>query len=386
MTRISTAQYYDNTTTTMLSLQASIAKLTQQSTSGRVLTPSDDPVAAARALDLTQAQQINAQFTTNRQNANSSLSITESTITNAITTITSIKSDVINAGNASYSDSERGDIATQLKGSFQELLGYANTQDGLGNYIFAGYKSTTQPFVDNGPSGVTYAGDQGVQTLQVDTTRVMNVSVSGQSVFQGKGGDIFTAVNNLMTVLNTPVTTAANNTAAAMSQAKYDASYQTALTAAGAALTPPQTLTAPLTSTQLADPTIAAADASSAATATQAQAVYDKDYTRTDFPVGSTGALNQALAHAGGIVDQAMNNASTVRAGVGANQAEMDDLDAAGATKGVQYASDIATLMGTTVTDLTQTLSELSQTQTALLTAQKAFSVTSGLSLLNFLK
>lgn len=386
MTRISTSQYYDNSTTTMLSLQASIEKLTRQASGGRVLTPEDDPVAAARALDLTQAQSINKQFTTNRQNANSSLSITESTITNVITTVTGIKSQVINAGNASYSDSERADIATQLKGSFQELLGYANTQDGLGNYIFSGYKSTTKPFVDNGPAGVAYAGDQGVQTLQVDSTRVMNTTVSGQSVFQGKGGDIFTAVNNLMTVLNTPVTTAANNAAAALSQAKYDSSYATALTAAGAALTPPQTLTAPLTAAQLADPTIAAANTSSAAIATQAQAVYDKDYTRTDFPVGSTGALNQALAHAGGIVDQAISNAGTVRAGVGANQAEMDDLNAAGATKNVQYASDIATLMGTTVTDLTQTLSELSQTQTALLTAQKAFSVTSGLSLLNFLK
>ena len=381
--RISTSQYYSNSTDTMTSLQATIEKLQRQSSAGRtVLTPSDDPVGSARALDVSQSLAVTQQFATNRKNANSTMSITMSTLDAVVNTITDIKSQAINAGNAAYSDAERGNIATALKGDFQQLMGYANTTDGLGNYVFSGYKSSTTPFVDNGAAGVAYMGDQGVQTLQVDTTRTMNTTVSGQAVFQGKNGDIFNTVSNLMTVLNTPVTTDANNAEEQILVGKYNEQYGWTITGTSSPTVPTQ----------------AAIDAATAAATpaqlTAAQAAGQKardDYsvkydTRTDYPVGSMGALNQALAHAGGLITNALNNVSTVRAGMGANLNEMDNLDAEGTLKEIQYQDNINDLLGGSVEDQTSIISSLSQNQTALLTAQKVFSVTSNLSLLNYLK
>ena len=96
--------------------------------------------------------------------------------------------------------------------------------------------------------------------------------------------------------------------------------------------------------------------------------------------------MNQALAKAGKQLDAALNNASTVRAGVGSSMKELDALDTAGSAKNIQYADTIDKLKGTSTADMTKTLSDLAQQQTFLLAAQKTFATTSGLSLLNFIK
>jgi flagellar hook-associated protein 3 FlgL len=382
-TRIASNMLYNMSTTSMLNLQASVVKLNQEAVAGqRVLKPSDDPVASANALNVSQSQAVNTQFGINRDNASTVLTQTEGTLGNIIAAITQVKSQAINAGNGSYGDADRASIATALQGTFQELLGYANTTDGLGNYLFAGYKSSTQPFVDGGSAGVSYNGDQGVQTLQVDTNRTMAVSSSGQAIFQGPGADVFKTVNDLITALQTPISPAANATEAANSKVVYDAAYGLAITGMpGPPATPP-------TQAQIDAATAAATPAQVQAAKNDAavkQAAHDSDYTRTDFTPGSTGALNQALAKVGKQVDLEINNATTVRSQVGSNMAELSALDDAGSAKDVQYQQTLNTLLGGGADDLTKTLSELAQQQTYLQVAQKSFSTVSGLSLLNFL-
>jgi flagellar hook-associated protein 3 FlgL len=377
--RVTDTMIYGGSTDAMLKLQSSITKLQEQSTSGRVLTPSDDPVASARALDLTQAQSVNKQFATNRANAADLLKANESTISNVVSIITDVKSQAINAGNATYSNADRANLATALKGDFQQMLGYANTTDGLGNYAFAGYKSTTQPFTQNPTTGVvTYNGDQGVQTLQVDSGRTMEVSASGQALFQGPGGDVFKTMNDLITALQTPVDPVANTTEAAASKVVYDTAFGVAITGMP---TPTQIQIDAATAAATPAQTAAANDAAS-----RAQQAHDTDYTRTDFTPGSSGALNQVLAKSGKAIDAAMNNAVTIQASVGSNVAELSALDDSGSAKDIQYASTIADLMGQGPTDLTKTISELAQQQTLLQAAQKTFVTTTGLTLLNYLK
>lgn len=379
--RVTDNMVYGGSTDAMLNLQSSVAKLQQQVTQGTVLTPADDPVAAARALDLTQAQSVNTQFATNRSNATSLLTSNENTISNIVTTITDVKSQVITAGNATYSNQDRQNVANTLKSDMTQLLGYANSTDGLGNYIYSGYKSTTQPFTQDPTTGaVTYHGDQGVQTLQVDTGQTMPVSVSGQTLFQGNGtADMFNTINNLITALQTPVTSAANATEAAASQVVYDTAFGVAITGLP---TPTAAQIATATAGATAAQTAAATDA-----ATLAQQAHDTDYTRTDFTPGSTGALNKALATAGMQIDAAMNNVLAVQSSVGANVAELSTLNTVGTAQDLQYTSQISTLMGTGMsTDMTKTISQLAQQQTLLQAAQKTFSTVTSLSLLNYLK
>ncbi|KAF1047579.1 MAG: Flagellar hook-associated protein 3 [Herbaspirillum frisingense] len=376
--RISTQMMFQSSNSDLTNMQSQILKLTQQVTAGKkVLVPSDDPVASARALDLAQTQALNDQYQTNRNNANSSLAQVQSTLTSFNDMLTKLKSDVIKAGNQSFSNAERANLASELKSNFQEVLGYANAKDGQGNFLFSGFKSTTQPFALDGNGGVVYNGDQGTMTLQVDSTRTMDISASGQSIFQGNGQDIFQTMNNLINVLAVPVTEAANK---ADEQAANTFQYP-----AGSGQFPIQaykTAQATLDATDPSDPTYSAKFSAAAAAKLQSDAA---DAARTPVP-GSQASLTRQLAKFNGQFDAMIDNVGTANASVGARQNELDNLDAAGKVQKENYTSTMNDLLGGNTSDMNEMVSDLSLKQIYLSAAQKVFVSTSSLTLLNYLK
>lgn len=213
--RISTQTLFDTGAARIGDLQSGMAKTQQQiSTGRRILTPADDPVGTARALEVTQSQSLNTQYGLNRQNAKSGLSAVEGTLQSVTSLLQDVKTTVIAAGNATLSNAERGFQASELRGRFEELMGLANSRDALGNYMFSGYQSTTPAFVETSTvtpggtvAGAAYQGDQGQRLLQVDASRQMAISNPGQAVFQGGGQDIFQTLGELITLLQTPGTT-----------------------------------------------------------------------------------------------------------------------------------------------------------------------------------
>ena len=71
--RVSTNTIYETGTNLMLQQQEALVKTQQQlSTGRRILAPSDDPIAAAQALNITQSESLNKQYAVNRASANSS--------------------------------------------------------------------------------------------------------------------------------------------------------------------------------------------------------------------------------------------------------------------------------------------------------------------------
>ena len=126
--RISTSTIYQQGAARISDVQSNLVKTQQQlSTGRRMLTPADDPVAAARALDVTQSQSVNAQYATNRQAAVSSLTAVDSTLASVTSVLQDAKTLTINAGNGSLSNSDRSSLATQLSSDLDQLLGLANS-------------------------------------------------------------------------------------------------------------------------------------------------------------------------------------------------------------------------------------------------------------------
>ncbi|MDO9366410.1 MAG: flagellar hook-associated protein FlgL [Methylotenera sp.] len=206
--RISTNTIYQSGISKISQLQSEQVKLQQQiSTGRRIASPSDDPVASARALEISHAQSTNAKFADTRQTAQLKLNTIESSLTSLTSMMISTQSSLVAAGNATFSDQERQFIATELSGTLEAMIGLANTKDAAGNYLYAGFKTDTKPFVANA-SGASYAGDSNSQLLQVDTQRQMAVNVSGDNIFQAAGNDIFATLSDLVTLLNTPLTPA----------------------------------------------------------------------------------------------------------------------------------------------------------------------------------
>jgi flagellar hook-associated protein 3 FlgL len=195
------------------SLQADQSKLQNQISTGKKFTsPAEDPVGAARALEVSHHKEVNNTYATVRKTAISNLETVEASLTNVTNLLVSAQSTLVAAGNGAYSNKERANIATNLQNSLDALVGMANGKDVYGNYLYSGFKSDSPAFVATA-TGATYSGDSNVQLLQVDAQRQMEVSVSGDSVFQAGGNDVFATMRNIITLLNTPITDATTQAA-----------------------------------------------------------------------------------------------------------------------------------------------------------------------------
>ncbi|HEY0906015.1 MAG TPA: flagellar hook-associated protein FlgL, partial [Methylophilus sp.] len=149
--RISTNTMFQTGTNRLMDLQNDLSKLNQQISSGkRVLTPADDPVAAARILEINQAQQINTTYTSTRNVARTSLETYESNLSSVTDLILDVQSSLVSAGNGAYSNQQRTNIATELQAKLDTLVGLANGKDSQGKYMYAGYDSANPAFSSSG--------------------------------------------------------------------------------------------------------------------------------------------------------------------------------------------------------------------------------------------
>ncbi len=225
--RISTNTIFQTAIGKISELQANQSRLQQQiSTGKRILRPSDDPIAASRALEITKSQSMNAQYASNRQMANTHLT----GLDNSLGTINEllISSRTTLVGNAgAISLGQRTALSTNLKATLTTLVGYANTKDAMGNYMYAGFQSNNKPFTATA-SGATYNGDSNQLHIQVANQRQMAVTFSGDSVFQAGGNDIFSTYSNVIAILDNPASTETDVTnAVAAALASMDTAIST---------------------------------------------------------------------------------------------------------------------------------------------------------------
>lgn len=227
--RISTNTLFDSGIQKITSLQVDQSRLQGQiSTGKRFSTPSEDPVAAARVLEISQQKEMNATYANVRTVAKTNLETVESSLTNITNLLVAAQSTLVSAGNGAYSNLERSFVATDLKNSLDALVGMANTKDAYGNYMYAGFRSENPAFTASA-TGATYNGDSNVQQLKVDAQRLMDVSVSGDDLFLANGNDVFATLNNIVNLLNTPITDATTQAAFSSGLATAITNMQTAV-------------------------------------------------------------------------------------------------------------------------------------------------------------
>ena len=201
--RISSNTIYNNAVANMDQQQVLINQTQQQISSGqRMQTAADDPAGAARALIVTQTNAMNTQYMANGNAAQGTLSLASTALQSATNLIQTMQSEVIQAGNGSYSNTDRSSIATQLSSQLQQLVGLANSTDSSGNFLFSGFQTKTQPFA-NTPAGIGYFGDSGQLNVQVSATQQIAANDNGADVFMNikNGNGTFatqTGANSLM--------------------------------------------------------------------------------------------------------------------------------------------------------------------------------------------
>ena len=106
--RVSSGMIHDAGVLSMQKQTASLLHTQQQVASGRrLLVPSDDPLAAARALELTQARTGNALMLDNQKAAGEALGIEENSLTAVGDLIDGVRTLAVQAGNAGLTASDR---------------------------------------------------------------------------------------------------------------------------------------------------------------------------------------------------------------------------------------------------------------------------------------
>lgn len=183
--RVSTSQIYSIATLGMSQAQAAVTKTQEQMATGKkVLSPADDPVAATSILQLNQELARTEQYKKNIDIADNSLNLEETNLQTVVDLVQRMREIAVSAGNTAVMTSENyKSLAAEVDTRIAELVNLQNTRNASGQYIFAGYQSSTKPFVGDGGGNFSYLGDEGQLRLQASASVSVAVSDSGKKLF-----------------------------------------------------------------------------------------------------------------------------------------------------------------------------------------------------------
>lgn len=423
--RISTTQIYGATIAAINDQQSQMAQLQQQISTGKgLLTPSDDPVGAAQAVQLTMSSSTLTQYQSNQKSATSALQAEDGTLQSVQSLTASVQQLLVKAGDASLNDSQRTQLAQELQSYRDQLMTLANSTDGQGNYLFSGFQVNTPPFA-NAPSGVgaVYNGDAGQRTMQVADTRTIPVADTGSAVFMSVTPGASVAVSSAAST-NTGSgvvgAVATNNGADPTNAHKWLITFQVSGTATTPGSTAGLTITYTTQDLQGGTPPGTPAAASQPQPYTQGAAITvggqsvtisgipangdsfnvtpaaqsgtnvfaTLDETIAALKVSTAGnsnnaALTNALTTANAKVQNFSDNVLAVRASVGGREQELTALGTVAQTTSMQYQTQLSSI---TSVDWASAVSQFKLAQTVLQGAEQAFTISQNLSLFSLIK
>lgn len=183
--RISTMQFYTNSAANNQRAYSNVVKTGEEASDQlRIRSAADDPVGAARLLQLEQQQKMLEQYAGNITNVRNALGTSEATLTSITNILQKVNELTISSGNAGFTDADRKANADELSALEEQLFSLMNSKDENGKYLFSGSKGDTQPYVRNADGTYSYKGDQSSLNLQVGDMLSLAASESGYSAFE----------------------------------------------------------------------------------------------------------------------------------------------------------------------------------------------------------
>ena len=223
--RISSIQTFTTSVNRIVDLTGQVGKTQSQISAGtKILQPSDDPVNAAKVLDLQQELTSRDQYVKDINLLENRANLEESTLKTVNDSLIRIRELTTQAGNGALIKSDKEAIAAELSQRLDELQSLMNTKDTSGEYLFAGYKGKTEPFVDTGNHNYVFEGDEGQRFIKISNTVSLPASDSGKDIFV----DIKSAQNTFTTIAspsNTAVPPASVSVGLVVDQEAYDEFY-----------------------------------------------------------------------------------------------------------------------------------------------------------------
>ncbi len=166
----------------------------------RVAKPSDDPAAFSRIIvgkaSLAEAE----QYLRNIQFASARLDAADGALVQVSTLLGRIKELAVGARSDTKTAGDRSHVAQEVRQLHRQLVQLANSEID-GQTLFAGTKTDLLPFVLGVGDAVTYQGNNERQSIQVGTSQTIQVTVPGDEIFTGPRVNVFDAIRDLLSAL-----------------------------------------------------------------------------------------------------------------------------------------------------------------------------------------
>jgi flagellar hook-associated protein 3 FlgL len=189
--------------------------LTSELSSGlRVASLSDGPVAVAQSTLLGSSIAKDDTFVQTASNESSRMQVTDSTLGEVVTQITSALSTAVSGNNGTLNASDLASVAQTLSGIRDQVLSLANTSY-QGQYLFGGSQGSAPPFTldtSTTPATAIYNGDANVQYVATPSGQQIQVNLPGSAVFGAAGSGVLGALNQLISDFSSGATTASLTT------------------------------------------------------------------------------------------------------------------------------------------------------------------------------
>jgi len=178
--------------------------LQQVSSGKRVNVPSDDPLAAAQMVGNQDQTNRADQYLQNIDTLTNQLQTADGALSSVVQSLTQAITLGVQGSTGTLSAANRQQVAQNLLGIQSQLVQLANTSIG-GSFLFAGTATTAPPYVldSSSPSGVTYNGNSGTNTVQTADGLNLQTNLPGNQLFQNSAGDVFGSIQQLITALQT---------------------------------------------------------------------------------------------------------------------------------------------------------------------------------------
>jgi flagellar hook-associated protein 3 FlgL len=175
----------------------------QEIASGQSINvPSDNPAGAATLVqNAAQVSQVN-QYLQSLGSLQSELQTADSTLSSVVTALQRATTLGVEGANGTLNSSDQAAVAVEVQGIQAQLVNLANLSY-QGSYVFAGTASQTAPYISDptSSSSVTYVGNSGVNNLTVGNNFTLQTNVPGSQLFSAPGHDVFQAIQDLITGL-----------------------------------------------------------------------------------------------------------------------------------------------------------------------------------------
>ena len=151
----------------------------QSSTLRKINTPSDDPISAAKVLELRTAKQNNDQYQVNSKLAETFLNNTDQGLADLAEIMIRAKEIAIGQSSVvSSSEETRVSVSEEVAQLFQQAVSIANRKIG-DRYLFGGFKTQSPPVDLQGQ----YLGDDGQMMVEIANDVFISMNIPGFEIF-----------------------------------------------------------------------------------------------------------------------------------------------------------------------------------------------------------